>query len=124
MKRILVIDDDPDVREVLCASLRHAGYGVEEAASGKEGLRKHGERACDLAIVDVFMPEMDGFETMTAIRRTHPNVRVVAISGGGTIKSFDWRDVAQRLGADGILVKPFKPDELLASVQELVDAPR
>lgn len=120
MKRILVIDDSPDQREVLCAVLSNAGYAVEEAADGKDGLQKQREQRSDLAIVDIFMPEMDGFETMTALRESYPTLPLLAVSGGGSLKAFKWMDVAYRLGADRALEKPFKTDELLASVQELV----
>jgi DNA-binding response OmpR family regulator len=114
MARILVIDDDPDLRAVLEEILKPAGYEVILAADGREGVMRHRTSPADLVITDLYMPIQDGFETIRELRSCFPEVAIIAMSGRtdtGTMLS-----IAQNLAAVGILKKPFLTDELIASV--------
>ena len=114
MARILVIDDDPDTRAMLEQILKSAGYEVTLAADGREGVVRQCANPADLVITDLYMPILDGFETIRELRRCFPEVAIIAMSGRtdtGTMLS-----IAQNLSAVGVLQKPFLPDELIAAV--------
>ena len=112
MPRILLIDDDVTIRTALSRSLTDAGYEVDVAADGVEGVRKQAAKPADLAIVDLFMPEKEGLETIEDLRKLSPNIAVIAISGGHST-SASMLSVAQSLGADRVLEKPFDSKLLL-----------
>ena len=114
MARILIIDDDPDLRAVLAQMLRLAGYEVALAANGREGLERALKQPADLVLTDIYMPEQEGLETILELRRRFPQLPVLAMSGraaAGTMLG-----IAQRLGAIAVLQKPFSSDELLTLV--------
>src|SRR5215831_18872007 len=81
MARVLVIDDEVDDREAVQEMLESAGHEVILAAGGREGLAKYRQDPVDLILIDLFMPEPDGFETMHLLRQEFPDVRIVAMSG-------------------------------------------
>ena len=83
MARILVIDDDYQVREMLRDTLEIAGYEVEVASDGREGLKLYHNRPTDMIITDIIMPNMDGLETITELQRNFPDTKIIAFSGGG-----------------------------------------
>ena len=114
MARILVIDDEPDVRAVLEQILKCAGYEVILAADGREGVERHRTSPADLVITDLYMPIQDGLKTIREFRIGFPEVAIIAMSGGtnsGTILP-----IAQNLADVGTLHKPFAADQLLAAV--------
>lgn len=116
MAFILVIDDDPDTREVIQGTLEAAGHEVVLATDGKQGVQMYRARRADLVITDLYMPGQEGLETIKQLRMEFPESRIVAMSGkptGGTMLS-----VAQRLGAAAVLAKPFLPAELLSAVEQ------
>lgn len=118
--RILVIDDDPIVRDMLVEMLRREGYDVDSAEDGRAGMKRFHERPSALVITDVVMPEQEGLETLMQLRQTGQPVKVVAISGGGRVGPDAYLNSAQTLGADGILAKPFGREELLGMVTKLL----
>ncbi len=118
MAWVLVIDVDESIRRMLCEVLRRAGYAAVAAADGREGMARFREKPADLVITDILMPEQEGLETISALRRDFPEVKIIAISGGGTRSSFDYLRFAQKLGAARTLAKPFTPSELLDVVRE------
>lgn len=118
MTRVLVADDDQDVRAALKKTLAGAGYEVVEAADGAALLAAHGERPADVLLVDIYMPGMDGIEAMVRLLVEHPDAKVVAISGGGFRDHEDVLTTAARLGAVRCLAKPFEPAEVLSAVKE------
>lgn len=120
MARILVIDDETSVREFLCAMLTQEGYEVVEAADGKVGMRLFRERPSDLVITDLIMPEKEGIETIMELRRDFPDVKIIAISGGGIIHAEDYLSMAKGVGAHRIFQKPFGVAEMLNGVRELL----
>ncbi len=121
MTRILVIDDEDQIRLVLRKSLEHDGYQVMDAPNGNEGLKLCQEEPFDLVITDILMPEKDGIETIGEIRRYFPETRIIAISGGGQrLKANDVLHTAGILGAQCTLFKPFESEELLSAVSDLL----
>lgn len=124
MARILVIDDDGQVRGAIRRILERAGHTVLDAADGEAGIRLYRERPTDLIITDIFMPEQDGIETIQQLRREFPGVKIIAISGGDRTRTMDLRKDAELLGASRSLRKPFELTELLKAVSELLGEPR
>jgi len=119
-RTILVIDDDEGMRDMVQDTLSARGYHVEVASSCQEGMSIFRRQRIDLAIVDIFMPDKDGLETLMEMRRNSSDARVLAISGGGGIGFEHGLVLAQKLGAKGTLPKPFTPEELRAKVAELL----
>jgi CheY-like chemotaxis protein len=119
-KRILVIDDEDLIREVIREMLEPEGYVVLTAANGKEGLRLFHKELPDLIITDIFMPEMEGLETIRELRRHSPDVKIVAISGGGERGMVSFLSHARRFGALRTLEKPFSREDLLNNLKELL----
>ncbi len=111
--RVLVVEDDTDLREALCDTLELAGSTVLTAGNGHEALELLGREAVDLVVSDVNMPEMDGLELLQALRRQQPQLPVLLITAYGSIsKSVE----AMRCGAVDYLVKPFRPQLLVEAV--------
>lgn len=121
MSRILVIDDDPQVRVVLRRMLEYSGYEVAEAADGAQGMQEFRANPADLVITDILMPEQEGIETIIALRREHKGLPVIAISGGGAIAADEHLTAAGMLGAARTLAKPFTREQILAAVKELLE---
>jgi CheY-like chemotaxis protein len=117
MAKILVIDDDAALRRVINRTLTHAGHQVAEAEDGAQALRVFNANPADLVVTDIFMPQKEGIETILELRRDHPSVRILAISGN--VDDF-YLDFAQNLGAEGTLKKPFRAEELLREIDKLL----
>ncbi|MCC7492075.1 MAG: response regulator [Fimbriimonadaceae bacterium] len=124
MKRILVIDDDSQIRDMLRRMLEYAGYDVVEAEDGDDGLRQLAAEGADLVITDILMPNKEGLETIIALRRTQPNLPVIAISGGGWSGSLGYLNTADKLGAAATLPKPFSRVQMLDAVGKVLGTPR
>jgi CheY-like chemotaxis protein len=121
MKRILVIDDEMHIRQMLRQTLERAGFEVVDAPDGKEGLRLYHEFPADLVIIDIIMPVKEGVETIFELRRDFPDVKIIAISGGGfNINSQRCLSYVKTLGVSHRLTKPFHRNELLEAIQELL----
>jgi CheY-like chemotaxis protein len=120
MSRILIIDDERPVRAVLRQMLEKEGYEVDEAMDGAVGIRLLQTCPADLVITDLFMPEKEGIETMMEVRRHFPEVKIIAISGGGRMGKLDLLPMAKSFGAQRILAKPFERKELLQTVREVL----
>jgi CheY-like chemotaxis protein len=118
-KKLLVVDDDADMRLTLKLALELAGYRVDEAANGREALERQHAAPADVLITDIFMPDSDGFEAIDAFRREFPRVKVVVISGGAQLTKRDYLPDAELMGADATLQKPFDIDELLKTLARL-----
>jgi DNA-binding response OmpR family regulator len=120
MARILVVDDDNQVRSMLRVTLTREGYDVVEAADGFEAIKLFHESQFDLIITDIIMPGLEGFETITRLRSDSPTVKIIAISGGGRLAPEGYLEVAENLGALKAFTKPVDRDELLSTVRELL----
>jgi YesN/AraC family two-component response regulator len=123
MKRLLIIDDDFFVRDMLERLMRKAGFDVSTAENGADALRLHRHNPADLVITDILMPEKEGLETITEFRRSFPGVKVIAISGGGRIGPANYLKMAKLLGADRTFAKPVDTSQLLSAVEELLARP-
>jgi CheY-like chemotaxis protein len=120
MARILLIDDNNDVRTVLRLTLSHFGHTVIEARNGKEGLDLFKHANADLVITDIVMPEKEGFEVLMKLLHKHPSMKIIAISGGGRHNATHYLHTAKLLGAAKVLAKPFTNEVLMATVNELL----
>lgn len=121
MKIILVVDDDQDVRSCVRNILEHSGYNVLEAENGSVGINICRHNLVDLVVVDLFMPEKEGIETIIELRKEYADLKILAISGGIPGYGPDhFLHIAQKLGADGTLDKPFNMQQLLSKVEILL----
>ena len=116
--RVLVADDDADMRAWLRSALESAGHAVLEAANGKRAMDLMKREVVDLVITDLAMPEQEGIETIRQLRQEHPTLKIIAISGS-LGKTF--LPVAKILGAAAVLQKPIQLDNLLQTVQRLLN---
>ena len=114
---ILIVDDDPQIRAMCTTTLEESGYSVREASNGKKALAEIKKAACDLIVLDLSMPDVDGFEFLSAVRPKVPKLKVIVVSGflGGTMLK-----AAKLLGAAATLAKPFSADSLLLLVNEVL----
>jgi CheY-like chemotaxis protein len=119
---IILADDDADQRLSLRLALELAGYAVREAADGGQALKLQRERAAEVLITDIFMPESDGFEAIVAFRREYPRTKIIAVSGGGQRAKHDYLASASLMGVDATLQKPIDVEFLLDTLRRL--APR
>jgi len=116
MARILVIDDEPLVREIFGIILKRAGHEVVIAANGSEAVAIHRDQPAHLVVTDILMPEMDGLETIEELRLRSPGLKIIAISGGSKICNVDLLSLATKYGASAVLRKPVENAELVQSV--------
>ncbi len=113
-KKILIVDDDVDVLEVLQRTLEKAGYVIAVCENGKDAKNYVEENPIDLILCDIIMPEADGLEVLLDIRKRFPSVPFIAMSGGGNYsKNTDFLEIARILGAAESIRKPFESGELL-----------
>ena len=124
MPRILVVEDDRPFREMLRKILERAGHEVEEADNGNVCIELYRKMASDVVIMDLVMPDKEGIETIMDLRRMNPEVKIIAISGGGRMRPDGPLAMAKKLGAGRSLAKPFTPQELLGAVAEVLAEPR
>ena len=121
MKTILVIDDDEQMRVALRNLLEGSGYEVINASDGEEGLRLYHERPTDLIITDLIMPQKEGIETIRELRQDFPDVKIIAISGGGRSDPEVFLSFAKIFGAHRTIAKPFKREDLLNVIWDLLE---
>jgi CheY-like chemotaxis protein len=126
LARILVVDDDPAVQMTIQLLLERAGHSIEVANDGRKGLAKVETEEFDLLLLDVFMPGMDGLETMRLIHQRKPGLPIIVISGRPITPDLghepDFLAMATKLGAVRSLPKPFKPATLLATIASCLEA--
>jgi len=118
------VDDEEQIRQMLSQMLAREGYEVHTAENGEEGMRLIGRYAFDLVLTDMIMPVKDGLKFIMELVRDYPDMRILAMSGGGAIKAERYLTMAGYLGDIATLEKPFKREEMLALVaQQLADRP-
>ena len=118
MARILIIDDESQIRSMLRLMLERVGYEVMEAADGMEGIRQYRDNPADLIITDLIMPNKDGIGMIIELKKEFPKVKIIAMSGGGVNRPEGYLDGAKKLGATRTLTKPIDRDEMLNAVRE------
>jgi len=118
--RICLIEDDEPLRTVLARFLEQSGYEVVQAEHGRQALQAMELTPADLVITDMIMPEMDGVETIVALRREYPKAKIIAMSGGGLRSADQYLQLAQMLGAQKTFSKPIMPQELLRAISSLI----
>lgn len=119
MPHILVIDDDEIFRSTLDRLLQQEGYFVRSAPNGQVGLELHSERPADLILVDLFMPNKAGLETIIDLKRTSPNTPIIAMSGGVlNTEPHSWLGMAKQLGAIHTLAKPIDCEQMLNCIEQ------
>ena len=118
MARILIIDDESQIRSMLRLMLERVGYEIAEAPDGIEGIRQYRENPADLIITDLIMPNKDGIGMIIDLKKEFPNVKIIAMSGGGVNRPEGYLDGAKKLGATRTLTKPIDRDEMLTAVKE------
>ena len=122
MARILLVDDDEGFRRIAGRMLAAGGHQVEEAADGKEAIEAYRARPADLVLSDLYMPDLDGVEAIIRLRHEFPEVRIIAVSGGGHLNTEDVLKVASSVGAHATLSKPVDKKTLLGAVEQVLSA--
>lgn len=113
--KILVVDDEPQIRELLCMYLSQKGFLASSAASSEEALRRVNEKPIDVVVLDIGLAGEDGLQVLVNIKAAHPNIRVVMLTGMGFVE--DLLQEAQEKGADGYVSKVLPLDELVLTIQ-------
>lgn len=122
MAKILVVDDEASVRTILKRTMENAGHQVIEACDGKEGIKLYHESQPDIMITDIVMPEKEGIEVIMELRQDYPDIKIIAISGGGRqVKAGNSLMIAEKIGACRTFTKPFDRKAVLQTVQNLLE---
>jgi two-component system, chemotaxis family, chemotaxis protein CheY len=117
---VLLIEDDRDYLELMKNALESAGFRVETAGNGNEGIKMFSAHPCGIVITDILMPGKEGYETILTLRQLLPTVRIIAISGGGsTGRGEDLLRHAKAFGAQRTLSKPIVMKDLVSMVRQL-----
>jgi len=117
-RKILVIDDEADICEMTKLLLEKSGHEVACTSDSRQAGKMLKETHFDVVITDMLMPDKDGLEVMADLRRHHPEVRIIASSGGGRVSSDSYLHIARKSGAHALLSKPFTLQELLSCIEE------
>lgn len=122
MAKILIVDDEPQLRMMLTHMLKQDNHEVLEADNGAQGIAMYRQHKPDMMIADLVMPEKNGIDMLLDLKKEFPQLNVLAISGGGGITgSFDYLPIAKLIGAKRILKKPFGLEDLRKSVKDLLN---
>jgi DNA-binding response OmpR family regulator len=120
MARVLVIDDEQQIRRMIKIALEQEGYDVTLAEDGNAGLAAIRDQPMDLVITDLIMPDKEGIETIIELRKKYPAVPIIAISGGGRVSPKNYLDVARSIGASRVFEKPVALRDLTTAVRDLL----
>jgi DNA-binding NtrC family response regulator len=120
MERILVIDDEQQIRSMLRLMLERDGYEVVEAPDGIEGIKAYRQKPADLIITDLIMPNKDGIGMIIELQKEFPDVKIIAMSGGGLNKPEGYLKGATKLGAACTLTKPIDREKMLRAVKNII----
>lgn len=117
--KILVVDDNPAILELLNESLIEHGYDVATSSDGVDAIQKISKITPDIVITDIVMPGIDGIELLLSLRKDKPGIKIIAMSGGNRGHADTYLHMAEKLGANAILNKPFEITELLEQLKIL-----
>ena len=123
MRRILIIDDDHHILLMVKKMLERAGFEVDLASNGNEGLELFKKTPVDLVITDIIMPEKEGLETIREMKRLRSDLKIIAMSGGGKISADNYLNTAKIFGASRVMAKPFSQKQMVSAVQDLLGDP-
>ncbi|MFP7706529.1 response regulator transcription factor [Trueperella sp. LYQ141] len=115
--KILVVDDEPTIRELLSASLRFAGFDVATAADGNEALHVESRFQADLVVLDIMLPDMDGFEVLKHLRQREPSLPVIFLTARDDVHD---RVRGLEVGGDDYVTKPFSLEEVVARIHAIL----
>jgi CheY-like chemotaxis protein len=121
MARVLIIDDERPIRQLLRRMLEGAGHTVIDAADGLQAMALWRKEPCDVVVTDIYMPGKDGIEVIREMKQAVPRPKIIAMSGGTRMGLFDLMPAAIALGADRMLVKPFDRTTFVQTVQEALN---
>jgi CheY-like chemotaxis protein len=121
MPCVLLVDDHDQVRKLLETVFTRAGYEVISAPDGDDALELLRENRPDLVVTDILMPKMEGYETIIEIRRVYPDIKIIAMSGGGRNTPDSYLGFAKDFGADAVFTKPIDMRRLLETVEQLLN---
>ena len=119
-KTILVIEDEILLRSLMRKGLEKKGFNVLEAVNGCDGVDIFEKEKPSLVVTDMLMPDKEGMQTIQELRQIDPNVKIVAMSGGGSTKNMAFLEMAERVGANATIAKPFKPQDLFNIIEGLL----
>lgn len=122
MAHILIIDDEEQIRLMLRWWFENEGYTVTLAANGKEGIAAYQAKPADLIITDLIMPDKEGLETIIELKQANPEIKIIAISGGGRNTPHGYLEMAEQLGATKTFNKPIRKADLMAAVNQLLSS--
>lgn len=122
MACVLVVEDERNLRDIICSILRIAGHEIIEACDGSEISEQLQHRNPDLVLTDILMPEKEGIQTIIELRRHNPNLRIIGMSGGGMEGPDHYLDMAKEFGANRTLRKPFSKEKLLKTIDAVLRA--
>ena len=120
MKKILIIDDEPTILQMMKRMISKQGYDVHTALNGEDGLALIEQNTIDLVITDIIMPKKEGMELITGIKKNFPGIKIIAMSGGGRFSPEGYLHSANILGANKIFKKPFDHHEMHGAIKELI----
>ena len=123
MAHILVIDDDPWIIKIFKQILETEGHTVDTAADGQEGIDIFRNTPADLVLTDMVMPVKDGLKTIMELDKEFPNIKIIAISGGGVIEPDRYLTLAKSIGTKQTLTKPITKEDLIKAVNEVLETP-
>lgn len=120
MAVVMVIDDDAALRRLIARALGGGGHEVVEAENGAEALALLPQHRPAIVVTDILMPKTEGIETINKVKELFPDIKIIAMSGGGMSRNLMFLDIARAIGAEATLAKPFRPAELVAAVDKLL----
>ena len=121
MKRILLVDDEANLRKALKRVLEMEGFEVIEAIDGKEAIMAFKKNTIDLMITDIIMPDQEGLEIIAELKRKYKDLKIIAMSGGGKMGPSNYLEMAKKFGANLTLAKPFPPEKLLEAIKLILN---
>lgn len=121
MPNILIVDDEDDIREAFSSFLTKHGYTVKDASDGNQALKILADERFDLMVTDIIMPNKEGVETILSVREQFPDMKIIAMSGGGrNIAAEDALSFVENLGVSYTFQKPFNRNDMLNAINDLL----
>ena len=122
MTRVLIVDDDASIRGLLRQAFEMNSFEVIEASNGEEAVRTFREGGIDLVITDIIMPDKEGLESIMDLKEIDPDVKIIAISGGGRLEPHSYLQMAAKFGAKKVFQKPLSISLLIEAAKELTES--